>query len=111
VSEARVWVAACREDELADGGAISLPLHPPVGVFRIGGAFYAIDDLCSHGEYLLSEGYVEPDCTVECIGHGALFSLSDGRALTLPATEDVQAHPTRVVDGVVEVEVDQTRVR
>ena len=76
-----------------------------------GDAFYAIDDLCSHGEFLLSEGYVEPDCTVECIGHGALFSLRDGRALSLPATEDVRAHPTRVVDGVVEVEVDQTRVR
>lgn len=103
MSDDAAWIVACGVDELPDGTARSLALDPPVAVFNVGGAFYAIDDLCTHGEFLLSEGYVEPDCTVECIGHGAVFSLRDGRALMLPATEDVRAYPIRVVDGVVEV--------
>ena len=51
-------------------------------------------------EASLSEGYVEDGC-VECPLHGALFRLTDGAALTLPATRPVRAHRVAVVDGVV----------
>lgn len=72
----------------------------PITVFRDGDDFFALDDTCSHAEASLSEGYVEDGC-VECPLHGALFRLSDGAALSLPAVRPVRAHRVEVADGTV----------
>lgn len=58
---------------------------------------FAIQDLCSHAEYALSEGDVD-GCTVECIGHGSRFDLRTGFPLELPATIPVPVYPVRM-DG------------
>jgi 3-phenylpropionate/trans-cinnamate dioxygenase ferredoxin component len=74
-----------------------------VAVFNIAGEYYAIDDLCTHDGGELAGGAVE-DHEVICPRHGARFCLRTGAALTPPAYEPVRTYPTRVVDGVVEIE-------
>jgi nitrite reductase/ring-hydroxylating ferredoxin subunit len=71
-----------------------------ITVFRDGDDFFALDDTCSHAEASLADGYIDDGC-VECPLHGALFRLSDGAALTLPAVRPVRAHRVEVVDGTV----------
>ena len=66
-------------------------------------AFYAIDDVCTHDGGELAGGAVEGDVVI-CPRHGARFCLRTGAALTPPAYEPVRTYPTRVVDGVVEVD-------
>ncbi|HKP18182.1 MAG TPA: non-heme iron oxygenase ferredoxin subunit [Gaiellaceae bacterium] len=77
-----------------------------VGVYNLGGEFYAIEDRCSHDDGPLCEGEFDPESgVVICPRHGANFDIRNGDALTLPATEPVEVFPVRVVDGVVKVQV------
>ena len=68
------------------------------------GDFYAIDDLCTHGEVSLSEGEIGDKC-VQCWAHGAEFVLCTGKA-TLPAVEPVKVYPIRLDGDSVLVDVD-----
>jgi 3-phenylpropionate/trans-cinnamate dioxygenase ferredoxin subunit len=68
-------------------------------VVRLGDAFYAMADCCSHQNWPLSEGEIEEfSCTIECTKHGSTFSLKDGSPQCLPATRPVEVYPVRV-DG------------
>jgi 3-phenylpropionate/trans-cinnamate dioxygenase ferredoxin subunit len=61
------------------------------------GTFFAINDVCSHEDASLSEGWVY-DREIECPRHNSVFDLSTGEATSLPATEPVAVYPI-VVDG------------
>jgi 3-phenylpropionate/trans-cinnamate dioxygenase ferredoxin subunit len=77
-----------------------------VGVYNLGGEFYAIEDRCSHDDGPLAEGEFDPDRGVAvCPRHGANFDIRTGRPLTLPAYEPVETFPVVVEDGVIKVDV------
>jgi 3-phenylpropionate/trans-cinnamate dioxygenase ferredoxin subunit len=75
-----------------------------VGVYRIEGELYALEDRCSHDDGPLCEGDRE-GFEVTCPRHGARFDLRTGAVLSLPATEDVDAFPVTVRDGEAFVQV------
>ena len=77
-----------------------------LGVYNLGGEFYAIEDRCSHDDGPLAEGDfdVEEGYAV-CPRHGAHIDIRTGRPLTLPAVEPVETFPVRVEDGIVKVRV------
>lgn len=62
------------------------------------GAFYAIDDTCTHEDASLAEGWLE-GTKVECPLHSAEFCLRSGEALCLPATKPVGTHAVEARDG------------
>ena len=73
---------------------------------RIGDEVYAIGDTCSHGQVSLSGGEVWcEERELECPKHGSTFSLVDGQAMTLPATQPVPVFDAAVVDGAIVVTV------
>jgi nitrite reductase/ring-hydroxylating ferredoxin subunit len=98
------WHVVCPESELLRTESVRLAIRPAVAVFNLDGAFYAIDDTCSHAESSLAEGYVE-DGTVECILHFARFCIKTGAALSAPAVDPVRTYPVKVEDGVVLVDL------
>lgn len=68
-----------------------------IAVFHVGGNWYATDDICSHDEAHLSEGWLEPeDCTVECPLHGSRFDIRTGQPLSLPAFQPVAVYEVRL---------------
>jgi 3-phenylpropionate/trans-cinnamate dioxygenase ferredoxin subunit len=76
-------------------------------VANCGGAFYAIENRCSHDNGPLNEGELDQRaCTVECPRHGSVFDLRSGRTLCLPAYEPVDTFPVRVHDGEILLEVE-----
>jgi 3-phenylpropionate/trans-cinnamate dioxygenase ferredoxin component len=78
-----------------------------IGVFNCAGAFYAIEDRCSHDDGPLAEGpFDESRCAVECPRHGSLFDLKSGKPLTLPAYEPVDTFKVIVEDDTIKLEVD-----
>lgn len=91
--------------DFADGGARRVDVDGVAAcVVRIGAAFYAIGDTCSHADFSLSEGDVWPDeCEIECPKHGAMFSLVDGVPKTLPATSPVPVFDVTIVGDDVKV--------
>lgn len=63
-----------------------------------------IGDRCSHANFSLAEGEVDLEAgTIECWKHGALFSLTEGVAVCLPATKPVPVYKAVVSDGDVKV--------
>lgn len=68
-----------------------------IAVYRLDGAYFAIEDLCTHDGGPLAEGEVEDDVVV-CPRHGARFSIRTGAALSFPAVTPVDTFPVRV-DG------------
>lgn len=101
------WTVLTSADEVPEdeGRRIELDDHI-LAVFRVGDEYFVTDDLCTHGESSLAEGYVEPDCAVECISHMARFSLRTGEVLAPPATVPLKVYPVRVEDDKVLVDLD-----
>jgi 3-phenylpropionate/trans-cinnamate dioxygenase ferredoxin subunit len=98
----------CRVADLADltdGEATAVDAEGRrIALVRFGDDVYAVDDTCSHQNFSLSEGEVDPDeCTIECWKHGALFSLTTGEPLTLPALRPVAVYPVSIDEGEVSV--------
>ena len=85
---------------LSDGVATRVEGGPyGLCLARLGNDVYALDDRCSHQEWLLSDGEVEEfGCSIECTKHGSTFSLKDGSPQCLPATRPVHVYQVRV-DG------------
>ena len=95
----------CGVDEIESGAARLVPRDvvgtgDDVAVFNDEGAFYALDDTCTHALASLAEGWVE-DGEVECPLHAARFSLRTGEALSLPATKAARCHRVEVRDDAV----------
>jgi 3-phenylpropionate/trans-cinnamate dioxygenase ferredoxin subunit len=91
----------CRREDLRGG-----PLHRfeldgrPVVVVALGAELAVLDDTCSHeSASLAEEGEVDAEVhEIECCRHGARFSLEDGAALSLPATEPLRTYRA-VIEG------------
>jgi 3-phenylpropionate/trans-cinnamate dioxygenase ferredoxin component len=68
-----------------------------VAVVRIENEVYVIDDRCSHADVSLSLGTVWSDeCELECVKHGATFSLKTGEPQTFPATQPVKVYEVTI---------------
>jgi 3-phenylpropionate/trans-cinnamate dioxygenase ferredoxin component len=68
------------------------------------GNFYAINDVCTHENFLLSGGELF-DLQVECPQHGSRFNLKTGAVTGLPAVIPTKVYPVEVKDGEVYVDV------
>ena len=103
----RETIDVCLLSELAPGQT-RLVEHDDleIGVFNCDGAYYAIEDRCSHDDGPLAEGPFDPQaCTVECPRHGSIFDLKTGRPKTLPAYEPVDTFPVIIADDMIKLEV------
>jgi len=95
------FVRTIRTTDLADPGKQLVEVGDElVALFHAGGAFYAIDDVCTHDGGPLSDGQFDArDCSIACPRHGAKFDVKTGRALTMPATFPTRAHEVKIEDG------------
>jgi 3-phenylpropionate/trans-cinnamate dioxygenase ferredoxin component len=77
-----------------------------IGVYNLGGQFYALEDRCSHDDGPLCEGDfdVEEGYAV-CPRHGSQIDIRTGEALTLPAVFPVDTFPVTVEDGIIKLEI------
>src|SRR6478735_12132081 len=90
------YIRVARTTDLSDPGQMLLEVEDRIVVlFKVGGQFFCIDDVCTHDGGPLSEGRLE-DHTIACPRHGAKFDIRTGKALTMPATVDTAAHEVRI---------------
>ena len=75
-----------------------------ISLFNIGGELYAIDDICSHEDGPLSDGYLEGH-EIECPFHGARFDIRTGAVTAPPAVVPVDSFDVRVVGNDIEVDI------
>ena len=77
----------------------------PVGIYKVSGEFFAIDDVCTHAFAVLSEGYLE-DHAIECPLHQGCFDVRTGEALNAPVTVDVRSYPVKIEGEDVMIEYE-----
>jgi 3-phenylpropionate/trans-cinnamate dioxygenase ferredoxin subunit len=102
-------VEVARTDDLGEGEAMKVVVegHEIALVNLGGGEFRAVDDICSHAHYFLSEGEVDAeDRTIECPKHGSVFDLDTGVPRSLPATVPVAAYRVKVEGDRVLIDVE-----
>jgi len=99
----QAWTYICAESELLPGElrtAFDEVTGAPILVVNLDGELYALEDRCSHQEFELSNGPVDPSSgSIECVLHGARFDLRDGRALCAPAYSPVAKFPVKREHG------------
>ena len=95
-------ILLCRIADLAAGEILRVETDglPPVAVFNLDGAFYAIDDTCSHGQASLADGDIDGDL-VECPFHGGCFEIKTGLPAGAPCTEPIARYDLVVEDSAV----------
>ena len=100
------YVKVAKASDIKDREAIAVEIaDKTLAVVNLDGAFYAIDNACSHEDGPLCEGFIEGD-EIECPWHAARFNIKTGAATCPPAYEDVASYPTRVSGDDVEVLID-----
>ena len=75
-----------------------------IGVFKVDGELFAIDDICSHQEAFLHAGMLEGH-SIECDAHGARFDIRSGKVEMGPAVMPIDTYGVRVVDDEFEVDL------
>ncbi|WP_151638158.1 non-heme iron oxygenase ferredoxin subunit [Noviherbaspirillum aerium] len=68
-----------------------------IALYRIDSQIYATDNLCSHGNARLCDGYLEGH-EIECPLHQGRFDVRNGRAMCAPLTADIRIYPAKT-DG------------
>ena len=97
------FVEVAKEGDLKNGERLFLEIDQfNIVLFNIAGRHFAIGDVCSHDDGPVGEGELDEEQII-CPRHGARFDVSNGKALTMPAVEDIPAYPVRVVGEKIEV--------
>jgi len=69
-----------------------------VCLFNDAGIIGAVGNVCTHAEFLMSDGTLLNTGILECAWHGAWFDISTGRVCRGPAEDPLPVFPVRV-DG------------
>ncbi len=101
------YVKVARVSDVPDPGKITIELDEQIVVLiHAGGAFYCVDDVCTHDGGTLDDGELGADNTLACPRHGAKFDIRTGNALTMPATQPTRVYETKVEGEDVFVKIE-----
>jgi naphthalene 1,2-dioxygenase ferredoxin component len=92
------WVDALSADELPTDDVIGVAVGGrDIAIYAVDGAVYATDNICTHGQARLCDGFLEGH-EIECPLHQGKFDVRDGRPTCAPVTEPLRSYPVKV-DG------------
>ncbi|WKX01892.1 bifunctional 3-phenylpropionate/cinnamic acid dioxygenase ferredoxin subunit (plasmid) [Rhodococcus aetherivorans] len=96
----------CDRNDLPPGEMLRYEGGPePILVSNVDGEFFAVQDVCSHDNWALSEGFLE-DGIVECTLHYAKFCVRTGKVKALPASSPLRTFVVKVEGNDVLVDLD-----
>lgn len=95
----------CNSEDVPDDEPLRVVLDDDhaVAVYKWQGSYYCTDDMCTHGEASLAEGFVE-DGEIFCPFHMGSFCIATGEARAAPCSEDIRAYPVVEQDGQLLIE-------
>jgi 3-phenylpropionate/trans-cinnamate dioxygenase ferredoxin component len=100
------WFEACEVRDVAPGERHVV--QTPAGliiIVNLDGAFYALQDICTHDGGILSDGPMINNELV-CPRHGARFDIKTGEAMCAPAYEPVPTFPVEIRQGKICIRID-----
>ncbi len=95
------WTEAADLGDLPEDDVIGVTVAGrDVALYTVEGEVFATDNLCTHGNARLCDGFLEGH-EIECPLHQGRFDVRDGRALCAPLTEALRSYPVRIEQGKV----------
>jgi naphthalene 1,2-dioxygenase system ferredoxin subunit len=99
------WTDAMAADALPADDVIGVTVAGrDVALYTVEGAVYATDNLCTHGNASLCDGFLEGH-EIECPLHQGRFDVRDGRPLCEPVTAPLRSYPVKIETGRVWLQI------
>ena len=90
------FIKVAKTTDIPDPGKQLLEVDDHLVVlFHVGGTFTCLEDVCTHDGGTLGDGELQGN-SIACPRHGAKFDITDGKVLSMPATEGTTAHVVKV---------------
>ena len=90
------WVDVTSADDVPEDDVIGVDIAgKSLALYQVDGEIYATDNLCTHGNARLCDGFLEGH-EIECPLHQGKFDIRNGKAMCAPLTEDVRTYPVRI---------------
>lgn len=90
------WVRAAALADLPAEDALGVLVDGrEIALYQVAGEVFATDNRCTHGNALLSEGFLMDYC-IECPLHQGQFDVRTGETLCAPVTDPIRTYPARV---------------
>lgn len=86
--------------------AVALPCGKRAALYNVDGAYFATDDVCSHGQSSLSEEGELEGHKVVCGWHFGSFDVRTGEALDSPCWESICTYAVVERDGELFLELE-----
>jgi naphthalene 1,2-dioxygenase system ferredoxin subunit len=100
------WVDALAADDLPESDVIGIVVAGrDIAVYTVGDDVYATDNICTHGQARLCDGFLEGH-EIECPLHQGKFDVRDGKPLCEPATNALRSYPVKIEGSRVFLQLD-----
>ncbi len=100
------WIEAAAVCDLPQDDVIGVDVQGrDIALYSVDGEVYATDNLCTHGQARLCDGFLDGH-EIECPLHQGKFDVRNGRASCAPITEDVRSYPVKIEAGRVYLAID-----
>jgi len=93
------WIDAMAMDDVpADDVTGVVVAGRDIALYNSGGDIFATDNICTHGQARLCEGFLEGH-EIECPLHQGRFDIRTGQPTCAPVTEAIRSYPVRIEAG------------
>ncbi len=92
------WIDVTSAEDIPDDDVVGIDVAgKSIALYQVDGEIYATDNICTHGNARLCDGFLEGH-EIECPLHQGKFDIRNGKAMCAPLTEDVRTYPVKI-DG------------
>jgi naphthalene 1,2-dioxygenase system ferredoxin subunit len=99
------WIDVAGKDDVPEDDVVGIDINEKsIALYQVEGEIYATDNICTHGNARLCDGFLEGH-EIECPLHQGKFDVRNGKAMCAPLTEDIRIYPVKIENGRVLVEI------
>lgn len=99
-------IKLCKTEEVTEGAPLCVNPDglPSLAVYQLEEEYFVTDNLCSHGNALLTDGYQE-GAEIECAFHGGSFCIKTGEPKAFPCQVAIKTYPVTIDNDEVFIDV------
>lgn len=92
-------VRLCPVADVKNGEPVSVFLEqlPALAVYNVDGDIFVTDNMCTHGNAMLTDGYQDGGI-IECPFHGGSFDIATGAAKAFPCQVAIKTYTVTIED-------------